>query len=184
MPILNINKNFEIIKASDKKFKPKDLSLFFIEMITKNGFKVLEFKDEGAIKYLKTYKNGKTIEIYFLIRNVAHSGWSKKPHIKRIQVQNFSIDNPELFSPSDKNVYFFFVGYYNFDNNPLFIFWDPGRYTEHKTNRSCYVFLNTLLMAYKEGYVDSINMNRKVWVIDDNNFEKFLINYSSVIDRK
>lgn len=182
MSILNIDKRLNIVEGLDKKYKPRELSLYFVEMLSENGYKIVEFNDKGAIKYLKASINGQKIEIYFLIRNIVHSGWKEKPHIKRIQVQNFSINNPELFKPLNNSSFFFFVGYYNFDGNPLFVYWDPGRYTHHITNRSCYVYLNTLVEAYKKGYIETVNMNKRVWVLTSENFNLFLNNYKSVID--
>lgn len=182
MPVININRNLEIVNEPDKRHNPNFIFMEFLDMVSKSGFKIIEAKNKGMIKHIIASKGDKGYDFFFVIRNVSHAGWSEKPHIKRIQVQNLSIEKPELFKPKNNKTYFFFVGYYNFDNNPLFVFWDPGRYTSHKTNRSCYVFLNTLEMAYRSGYIDTVNSNRKVWAITQKNFIKFLNNYYSIID--
>lgn len=180
----NLDNNNNIVVGEDIKYGFKDLRLVFEKLLTNNNFTIKNSDFSKSIKNVVATKNGIEFTFHFVLRNIVGAGWTTKPNIKRIQVQNFKDVNPMLFEKTTKNHYFFYVGYYNYDNNPLFIFWDPGRYDSHKTNRSCYVLLNSMQRAHNHKFLETVNVGRKVWIIKEERFNEFLNKYRTLIEEE
>ncbi len=179
---LNIDKNKKIVEAKDKKHPTNKLKLCFQKMIVENGFLIKSFQTKGSIFSIVFLRQDKKYTIHSVLKNITHAGWKNKPEIKRIQVTNLWTNKPNFIQVNEKNEFLIYFGYYDFDNNPLIVAWDSERYSGHKTNRSCYVNLDTLLWAYNENYVSTVNSSQKVWVFKPEKFKKFLDEYEEYIN--
>ncbi len=181
---LNIDKNNTIVQTKDKKHSNFDITLAIQKMIVQNDFVILKYeKLSPLIKLIIKDSKNKTISLNILYKNITHSGWRDKPHIKRIQVTNLKYTHSYLFEKDSPSSFLIYLGYYNFDSNPIFVVWDPERYTKHATNRSCYVLIETLQRGYDLSYLSTINSNQKLWVFKSSHFKQFVTDYADYINQ-
>lgn len=175
---LNINKNKEKVKEKDIKHTKEVMVNDFLKMIQKNNFNIYELKTSRnpMYVYFKDAENTR-YEIYFYLKNVSYTGWYDKPKYKRIQVNNIKKQLPKDFKYNSKIPLIIFFGYYNHDNNPLFVSWFSYNYLDHSTQRSCYVTLDIIEIAYEIGMYEGIVSGQKVWVYKSNKFSEFLESY-------
>ncbi len=181
MTNLNVDKNNNIVEKKDVKYSNFDIKLAIQKMILENDYIILKCEKSGPLINLVIIDSKKEkISLHILFKNITHSGWRKKPHIKRIQVTNLKDTHNYLFE-KESHSHLMYLGYYNFDNNPIFVVWDPERYTNHNTNRSCYVILDTLKRGYDIGYLETVNSNQKLWVFESGFFKQFIRNYTKYL---
>jgi len=169
----------EIIKAEDKKYPPKMLYEKFLDLLDANDFSIYESssKSKAPIDIVVKDKNDNLYRLVIYLRNITGAGWEDKPQFKRVQVINVRYNQPDKYISTTKNQAMFILGYYNFDNNPIFVAWDLYRYTNHNTNRSCYVTINHLLTGYEKGFYEGVAAENIIWVFKEKYFSKFIDEY-------
>jgi len=111
----------------------------------------------------------KIINIY--PKNIVNSGWSEKPYIKRIQVPSFLGKTIPL---NNKEQCSLFLGIAFVNNKPIFAVWNPFTYVFHKTNRSCYVNVESLDICYHNGLYKTIDSKKEIILCDKDNFGQLL----------
>ena len=136
------------------------------------------------LHYFKIEINEISLSLYFVIKNITASGWINKPKIKRIQIRNIKNDNPDFAIHNDNNSFNLILGYYNYDENPIFVGWDAYRYYNHNTLRSCYVSVDSLKRGYVKKYYDGIDSSQKIWIFIPKNFAMFLNNYIDYVGKE
>ena len=170
----NIRKTGEIILSQDKKLSYEELKELIISETKNSVSKIIEFDiNRQGQSIIKIQKDEIIYEVIALIKNITGAGWRDKPWIKRVQVSNIATREISL---NDRKFNLIF-GVYSFDDNPLFVCWDPYRYLNHVTQRSCYVSITTLQRGYEKEYYEGVDSSQKVWVFKGNNFDKFISNY-------
>lgn len=181
MKNLNIDRNNNFIIADDKKYMRNDLIKNTIAEFTKSGLKniKLEFNDKQF--FLKCNFEGKYLSFDMFLKNITGAGWKDKINMKRCQVSNIKNTNPEKTIIIKDNHYNLIIGYYNFDNNPIFVAWDPYRYLNHKTIRSCYVTVDALKRGYEKKYYECVVSSQKCWIFLGEKFKEFIDNYTSYV---
>jgi len=70
------------------------------------------------------------------------------------------------------------LGYYEYDDNPIWVVWDIYRYTKHNTVRSCYITVDNLLRGYKNKYLETVDSSQKIWIFTQDKFTLFLDEYN------
>lgn len=112
---------------------------------------------------------------YIYPKNIVNSGWSEKPFIKRIQVPSFFGKNIPINNKSQCSM---FLGIAFVNNQPIFAVWNPFSYVFHKTNRSCYVNVESLDICYHNCFHKTIDSKKEIWLCDKNNMGKLLEMYA------
>ncbi|HHX70807.1 MAG TPA: hypothetical protein GX708_22495 [Gallicola sp.] len=171
--------NSYIIKAEDKKYTKKELYDIFIDLLIENNFIIIKssLPTESPIEVIVRDNNENDYRFVVNIRNITGSGWKDKIDIKRVQVINILYSSPEKIITTNQNQAMFLLGYYNFDNNPIFVAWDFYRYTKHNTNRSCYVTINHLQRGFENGFYEGVSAQNIIWVFKIQYFSKFVEKY-------
>ena len=102
-------------------------------------------------------------------------------NLETISLENSTklIIDPKENKPIYENIskFNFILGYYNFDNNPIMVAWDPYRYLKHNTLRSCYVTIDTLKRGYERGFYEGVVSSQKLWVFKGEYFDTFIQKY-------
>jgi len=169
-----------IVKDKDKLYTRTELISIFQKMLFQNNYFVITSNSVSKLPIdviVKDRCNNKyRLVVYF--KNITGAGWIDKPSIKRVQIKNVlsSIDDNKS-NTKDIIGLMFVLGYYNYDNNPVFVAWDIHRYGKHNTNRSCYVSISNILRGYENGYFEGVSINNKVWVFKQEFFSKFINKY-------
>lgn len=127
-------------------------------------------EDEYFHKFEIIYNNRPFI-LNLYLKNVVNSGWSDKPFIKRIQVPSFL---GKTIPANSKNSISLFLGIAFVCDEPVFVVWNPFSFVYHKTNRSCYVTVQTLAETYQAGLLKTIDSKKEIVGCDKNNFKRLL----------
>lgn len=177
MDYQNITRNGNVILTKDKIYTRKQLFANFEIFISYSNFfitKVINLTEPPFEIHVSN--NEKEYVFYFFLKNITGAGWKNKPKIKRIQIKNTTNIKEKLIITNDKQL-FLLLGYYNFDDNPIMVAWDPYRYDKHNTVRSCYVTTDLLLLGYQEGFAQTSSSGNIIWIFDKFHFNDFLLNY-------
>ena len=132
-----------------------------------------EETENGFVKF--DIKNGKDVfSLHILPKNIVNSGWAEKPYIKRIQVMSFLGKNIPLNTKENSSL---FLGIAFVNNEPIFAVWNPFAYVYHKTNRSCYVNVDSLALCSREGFIKTVDSKQVVLLCDKNHFGDLISYY-------
>ncbi len=179
MKYYNIRKDCSIELSEDKLFTKKELFDRFASFIQNSGYSVYEWVRSNKAPYeLIIYdQDNKPLYLSLYLKNITGAGWQDKPKIKRVQVTNVRVTAPDNYVNTTDNQSLMVLGYYEYDDNPIMVAWDAYRYVNHKTMRSCYVNIDTLIRAYQLGYLTTTNASQKVWIFTPQYFGKFVDDY-------
>jgi len=179
MATVNINSSRELIVDSESKaYSQKEITAALNEMFTISGFEIIKItKRKSGVLLMNCLYSQKVYTFICIVRNISNSGWKEKPFIKRIQIQNLRLIDPSLYIDTTDTSTVLILGYYNFDANPLFVMWDFYQYTMHKTQRSCYVNIGTMLKAYSDGIFAATDSKQKVWAFIPTRFKEVIFKY-------
>ncbi len=180
MLYLNVTRDNDYIMSEDVKFSRDELINKTIQEIKKSGVDGVELKYNKKQFDLKFIYQGRCIRFEMFLKNITGAGWKEKPEIKRCQVSNAKNDDLDV-GIIDNCKYNLILGFYCFDNNPIFVAWDPYRYLHHNTIRSCYVTVDTLKRGYEKKFYEGVVASQKLWVFTGENFIKFVDRYISYI---
>lgn len=175
---VNVDKNMNLVYDAPERVYPKsEILLKFESFVSSEGFSV-EWENTKRVPYVaKLSKAGKSYTLVMYLKNITGAGWANKPHMKRVQVSNVRNDDMNKYIDTTNSQTILILGYYEFDNNPLFVAWNAYRYVYHNTVRSCYVSIDNLLDAYKSGFSVTECSDQEIWVFKPNHFEEFLQDY-------
>ena len=115
------------------------------------------------------------LSLHILPKNIVNSGWNDKPYIKRIQVMSF-LDKRIPLNTKDNSSMFLGVAFVN--NEPIFAVWNPFSYVFHKTNRSCYVEVESLALSSHQGFIKTIDSKQIVLLCDKEHFGDLIKYYN------
>lgn len=139
-----------------------NIELFNI-LETENGFFRFDVKCSG------TY-----FSLHILPKNIVNSGWAEKPYIKRIQVMSFFGKNIPMNTNENSSI---FLGVAFVNSQPIFAVWNPFSYVYHKTNRSCYVNVNSLALCFREGFIKTVDSKQTVLLCDKHHLGELITYY-------
>lgn len=178
-----ILKNNDIIQAQDKRYPSKMLFDNLIQLLKNNEFTVVKLysNSKSPIDALVMRDNDTFYRLVVYMKNITGAGWEDKKYRKRVQVTNVRFKQPNQYISTNEHQAMFILGYYNFDNNPIYVAWDLYRYTNHNTNRSCYVSVSHLLSGYETGYYQGVSAENIIWVFKEQYFSKFINDYIKYI---
>ena len=132
-------------------------------------FEINNFSDE-FLTFVTTLE-GKKVSLNFLLKNVVNSGWANKPEIKRIQVKAISQENIPINTSNSCSL---FAGIAFVNNEAVLAVWNPFMYVFHKTNRSCYVRVESLAIASRDGFLKTEDCKQEVLICDSKHFDSLL----------
>ena len=158
-----------ILKISATAEKQINKEEFYNDLVTKY-FDVNKITETINNSYLANMEIAKKI-INIYPKNIVNSGWSEKPYIKRIQVPSFLGKTIPL---NNKEQCSLFLGIAFVNNKPIFAVWNPFTYVFHKTNRSCYVNVESLDICYHNGLYKTIDSKKEIILCDKDNFGQLL----------
>lgn len=165
------------IKREDTLSKFELLNLFQ-NFVSKSKFLIIEFKDLkdslNNFYSLIIEKENYFTELIFNIRNIGDAYLPNKPQIKRRQVGKLDFDKLPL---NEKKKISLLVGIKLINNEPVLVCWNPFFFVGHQTNRSCYVLESTMNKGLQLGFYTSEDCKTKVYVCNENNFDKLLSYY-------
>lgn len=159
----------------EKKTNKLKLIDIFQKFIYNSKFIIEESKQDSDINYIKIKDCARKFELYYLIKNISGSGWTNKNHIRRIQVSNFS---DTVVSTNKKRTHML-CGVVNYEGTNILVVWNSYRYLNHTTNRSCYVYLESIKKAAANGYLVTKDFDQEIWLCDENNFNLLIRDYIS-----
>lgn len=114
---------------------------------------------------------GKQLELNILTKNVVNSGWVEKPYIKRIQVTSFIGKQIEKNTDGSCSL---FLGIAFANSKPIFIVWNPFLFVFHKTNRSCYVNVESIARCFHLGFLKTNDARKDVYLCDSKHFSELI----------
>lgn len=175
----NIKKDYTLAFDTDYiPYKKDELIREFEYCIKAAGITKIEWQDRKESPYkCSIVHNEKKYCLYMYLKNVSGAGWENKPWMKRVQVPNIRIQHPDYYVMTKDTTTMLIVGYYNYDDNPIFVAWDAYGYVMHSTVRSCYVEVDDLLRGYRDGYYKGSCSGQTIWVFRPKYICDFLEEY-------
>ena len=139
-----------------------------------SNIEVTQIKEDKTISFVEfdiLFKE-QAYKLFLYPKNIVDSGWSNKPHIKRIQIKAFN-----TIPENKEGNLCALVGICNGDNGPVLAFWNPFLYTFHKKNRSGYLLLEQLEEADESGFLETEYADKKILICSSTSFDKLLDRY-------
>ena len=153
----------------------KQLYDIFNSFILDSNFAIENSSYETEPSYLKIYDGVRRFDLYFILKNISNSGWKEKNEIKRIQVGNVK----EGLVTTNKIRTHMLCGIVGYKDKYILVVWNSYLYTNHSTNRSCYVHADTIKKCYDRGYVFSHEFDQEIWLCDSSKFGLLIRDYVS-----
>lgn len=157
-----------------KKRSQKELFAIFEDILNKSGIVIIDKGNvDFGVKYLIWHPLLKeNINMYVNLKNICGAGRCTKPFIKRIQTKEIT----NIIKTTDKQCYLL-GGICFYGDKFLFACWNHQNYIDFKTIRSCYVFEESLLNAYKDGFYRSRDLGQWVYICNEDSFDKLILYY-------
>jgi hypothetical protein len=174
----NIKNDNSIVQSQEIIFNKEILLNKFRNMFTySEEYSFLKWKYTTSAPYHCIIEyNNKKIDVMLYLKNITNAGWEHKPDVKRVQVSNPKYLNLNFNRVDDMEKISLIIGYYNFEK-PIFVSWDAYEFRRHKTNRSCYVDIESLVAGYSEGYYKTKLYNQDIEIFSSKNIDIFLNNF-------
>lgn len=139
-----------------------------------SNIEIIQIKENKTSPFVEfdILLNKQTLKLFLYLKNIVNSGWSDKPHIKRIQIRAF-----DIIPENREGNLCALVGICNGTNGPIVAFWNPFLYTFHKKNRSGYLLTEQLEEADKSGYLETEYADKKILVCSSTSFITLLNRY-------
>ena len=175
----NINKDLSLaFNSAYQSFSRNELTRAFEQACVLSGWVNIEWVGKKNNPYVcRIEKEGSAMNLIMYLKNITGAGWESKPWIKRVQVPNIRMEHPDYYVNTTNNCTVLILGYYNHDNNPIFVGWDAYDYVVHSTQRSCYVEIDDLREGYKLGYYKGKRASQRIWVFKPEKLNVFLNDY-------
>lgn len=150
-----------------------ELYELFKSFLEKSDFNIISEENLADIYKVKINDTARKFDIHFMLKNVSDSGWSDNLEIKRIQVG----DVKKNIVYTNKIRTHFLCGITRYNDKNLLIVWNSYRYLNHSTNRSCYVYLESIKSAYEKGYYFTNDFDQEIWLCDEKHFNLLIRDY-------
>ena len=139
-----------------------------------SNIEITKIKENKTISFVEfdILINSQSFKLFLYLKNIVNSGWSNKPHIKRIQIKAF-----DLIPENKEGKICALVGICNGMNGPVVAFWNPFLFTFHKKNRSGYLLTEQLEEADNRGFVETDYADKKILICSSSSFYKLLTKY-------
>lgn len=182
MKYLNIKKDNSYVLSEDNVLDRNALINVSKLELSKSKIEIIDllYSNKQFYMYIKN-EDSDVIQFTMFLKNITGAGWKDKLDFKRCQVPNLKIESPDSISIVSNKHYNLILGVYLFDNNPIFVAWDPYRYLNHNTLRSCYVTVDTLKRGYEKEYYEGVVSSQKLWVFKGEKFDQFLKTYINYV---
>ncbi len=149
----------------------------FQKILINNQYNITEFNNNNKkdiFKCIKCIKDNINYSFYFNISNLNKAYLPKDPTVKRRQISSLNIDD----IPTIKiDTISFLLAYCEIGEKAVFVAWNPFYFTEHKTNRSCYVNENDIIDAYSKNYVKNKYGKTPFFIFNESGFDSFIKEY-------
>ncbi|MDD4157040.1 MAG: hypothetical protein PHY08_10755 [Candidatus Cloacimonetes bacterium] len=174
---VNVKSDLSIEVGEEKLINKKAILSKFENAIELGGWKFIEWTQKKSSPYQCVVDDGKkNIDILVYLKPISNAGWEDKPECKRVQVGNReNIDVSMLRNESEYKINLI-VGVYDYERC-LFAAWNSDEYTNHKTNRSCYINVEDIIMGYENGYYKIKRRKQDLYVFSPKNLVKYIKEY-------
>ena len=157
------------------KLNKKQLLDIFDSFLLESNFAIENKSYESNLLNVKLNDGARKFDLYFILKNISSGGWKDNSDIKRIQVGNIK---DKLVTTNKKRTHML-CGLIRYENKYILVVWNSYIYTSHNTNRSCYVYSNTIKKCYETGYVFSHEFDQEIWLCDSSKFGLLIRDYIS-----
>lgn len=168
---MNIYDEFPLIKHTKK-----ELFYYFDNILLASNFFIESKTDSnGFVKYdILSFENT-SYTLYVKLRNLTECGRSNKKYLRRIQTTS-TAEYPKIST----NSFVILGSIYLYKNEPILINRNYLNYIYHKTNRSCYVNLNSIRTASDLGYYHGHDCDQDIYLCDKKSFETLIKEYLKI----
>lgn len=149
----------------------------FQKVLIDNHFNIIQYnagEKKSNFKTIYCEKENKQFSFCFNISNLSKAYLPKDPTVKRRQISSLNMNEIPMIT---KNNVTLLLSYCEINTTSVFIAWNPFYFTEHKTNRSCYVNEKELLDVISENYIKSKYGKTPVYIFTEQGFERFISEY-------
>lgn len=158
-----------------EKLNKKQLLDIFDSFLLESGFAIESKNYDDDPLNVKIKDVGRKFDLYFILKNISNGGWKDNSDIKRIQIGNIK---DKLVTTNKKRTHML-CGFIRYENKYILVVWNSYLYTSHNTNRSCYVYSNTIKKCFETGYVFSHEFDQEIWLCDSSKFGLLIRDYIS-----
>lgn len=158
-----------------EKLSKKQLIEIFETFLLNSNFAIEEANYSSDPLNVKLNDGARKIDLYFVLKNISGGGWKDLNEIKRIQIGSIK---DKLVTTNKKRTHML-CGITSYKDKYILVVWNSYIYTNHITNRSCYVHAETIEKCYKNGYVFSHEFDQEIWLCDNTKFGLLVRDYIS-----
>jgi len=157
------------------KLNKKQLTDIFESFLLQSNF-AIESKDyNNDHLYVKINDGARKFDLYFILKNISSSGWKDNYDIQRIQIGNIK----DKLVTTNKRRTHMLCGLTYYKDKYILVVWNSYLYTGHTTNRSCYIYTDTIKKCHEKGYVFSHEFDQEIWLCDSSKFGLLIRDYIS-----
>ena len=156
-----------------EKLNKKQLLEVFESFLLQSKF-AIEYKNytEDPLD-VKLNDGARKFNLYFILKNISSGGWKDNQNIKRIQIGNIK----DKLVTTNKVRTHMLCGLIYYKDKYIMVVWNSYIYTNHNTNRSCYIYFDSIKKCYEKGYVFSHEFDQEIWLCDCHNFALLIRDY-------
>ena len=158
-----------------EKLNKKQLSDIFDSFLLQSNFAIENKNYNSDPLNVKINDGARKFDLYFVLKNISSGGWKDNSDIKRIQIGNVK---DKLVTTNKKRTHML-CGLTHYEDKYILVVWNSYLYTSHNTNRSCYVYTDTIKKCYETGYVFSHEFDQEIWLCDCTKFGLLIRDYIS-----
>ena len=165
------------METNNKILEKEELLNVFFQIVENSGFVVTEKDISTEINKIKIKDTARKFELHFIVKNISYGGRKEKEDIKRIQVGNIK----DHLVTTNRIRTHMLCGIINYEGKNILVVWNSYLYTNHTTNRSCYIHLETIKKCAKQGYLLTSEFDQEIWLCDETHFGLLIRDYINFI---
>lgn len=162
-----------------EKLNGKQLQDIFNSFMLKSEFGISDIKNENGKSIIKLNDGVRKFELHYILKNISNGGWKDNVSIKRIQIGKIT----DGLITTNRIRTHMLCGITKYQDKFILVVWNSYLYTNHSTNRSCYIYQETIKNCYDRGYILSHEFDQDIWLCDESHFNLLIrdyINYNYV----
>ncbi len=163
----------DISKLCIEKLNKKQLNDIFYSILINSEFGIVDKKSEMDVDIVKISDGVRKFELHYLLKNISNGGWKNYNNIKRIQIGN--IKKGLVYTNRIRT--HMLLGLVRYDEDYILVVWNSYLYTNHSTNRSCYITLEAIEKCLNRGYVQVHEFDQDIWLCDKRHFGLLIRDY-------
>lgn len=156
-----------------EKLNKQQLNDIFCEFLKCSEFKIQKFDSTKNSSVVFIDDGVRKFELHYILKNISTGGWKEIKNIYRIQIGTIKDD----LVYTNRIRTHMLCGLVKYDNKFIMVVWNSYLYTNHNTNRSCYINVESIEKCAIRGYCLVKEFDQEIWLCDKEHFGLLIRDY-------